>query len=209
MSLPLWQRLVVLKVIVLHAAILLLHLLSSFLLLHADWLCFHSACGSAPCVCVHNSLTAQGNSCPGAWLDLQRGFCRHKYRRVSKFSTSADTERAVYYVVEAAARTLGTGANLTTGLLSSFTGAIWVHIFSSLSCAGGCASACSEEAGSACGSPAPSLCMPCLALILHLSNESILHFKVSRRSPWKASCMTAPDQEHCAAVYLWTDAHAK
>ena len=82
--------------------------------------------------------------------------------------------------MEAAARTLGTGANLTTGLLSSFTGAIWVHTVSLLGCRGGCASACSEGAGPACCSPAPSLCMPFLALMPDSGIDSFI--KVFRQS---------------------------
>ena len=86
--------------------------------------------------------------------------------------------------MEAAARTLGTGANLTIGLLSTFTGAIWVHTSSSLSCTGGCASACSEDAGPACGLPTSSLCMPCLALMPDSSSESFV--RVSRQGPQEA-----------------------
>ena len=178
MSLPFWQWLIVVEVIVLHAAILHLLPLLSFFSLHRDWLHFYSA-GDRTLRCGHDALTGQGNCFPGAWCEL----CCQIYRPISDIHQSAESERAG---VEAAARTLGPGANLTIGLLSSFTGAgaIWVHPLLSLSCRGGCASACSEAAGSACCSPAPSLCMPCVAFMPDSSGKTLPSHGAQTKPMW-------------------------
>ena len=68
MSLPFWQWLIVVKVIVLHAAILPLLPLLGFISLHNDWPRSHSA-HDRTVLCGRDALTDQGNCFSEAYLE--------------------------------------------------------------------------------------------------------------------------------------------